>query len=239
MYTSEHGRRPHTMESQMDRFGSLNPAFTPMLVRILPFAAYVGFLALGKLIPDPLWSYAIRIAVVSALLIVFAGHYVELRKRTAASLREWLIAAAAGAAIFVLWINLDVEWLSFGQKQTFEPSLPNGGLDWRMAGVRLLGAAVIVPIMEELFWRSFVMRSIDQSDFLDFAPQETSRKALIASSVLFGFEHELWFAGVLAGLAYGWLYMRTGNLWLVVFAHGLTNLLLGAWVISTGNWQFW
>jgi hypothetical protein len=40
-------------------------------------------------------------------------------------------------------------------------------------------------------------------------------------------------------LAYGWLYLRTGNLWTAVVAHGITNALLGAWVLITGAWQFW
>ena len=222
----------------MVRFGSSNPAFMPILVRVLPFGAYIGFLALARLIPDPLLSYAIRIAVVGGLLLVFAGHYLELRNTRKTSQREWLIALAGGAVVFVVWINLDVPWLSFGQKPTFEPTLANGQLDWQMVAVRVFGAAAVVPIMEELFWRSFLMRSIDRSDFLAVQPSSTSKMALLASSVLFGFEHELWFAGVLAGLVYGWLYMRTSNLWVPIFAHGLTNFLLAAWIISTGNWQF-
>jgi uncharacterized protein len=224
---------------KMVRFGGLNPAFVPMLARILPFAAYIGFLAIAKLIPDPVFSYGIRIAAVGVLLIAFASHYVELLSPPKASIGEWLIAAAVGAAVFVLWIHLDVPWLSFGQQASFEPTLANGSIDWVMVGVRILGAALIVPVMEELFWRSFVMRSIDRGDFLSLRPAEVSLMALLVSSVLFGFEHELWFAGILAGLAYGWLYRRTGNLWLPVFAHGLTNLLLAGWVVWTRNWQFW
>jgi CAAX prenyl protease-like protein len=223
----------------MARFGSLNPALTPILVRVLPFAAYIGFLAISKSIPDPLSSYAIRIAVVTGLLVLFAGHYVELRNPPPTRIREWLIALATGVGVFLLWINLDVPWLSFGQKQTFDPTLADGQLDWQMAAVRILGASAVVPVMEELFWRSLVLRSVDKGDFLSVKPSESSKKALVASSVLFGFEHELWFAGVLAGLAYGWLYTRTGNLWVPVLAHGLTNFMLGAWIISTGNWQFW
>ena len=54
-----------------------------------------------------------------------------------------------------------------------------------------------------------------------------------------GFEHGLWFAGIVAGLAYALLYRRSGNLWAAIIAHSITNLLLGCWVVYSGNWQFW
>jgi CAAX prenyl protease-like protein len=57
--------------------------------------------------------------------------------------------------------------------------------------------------------------------------------------VPFALEHHLWFAGLLAGVAYGWLYIRAGNLWVPVVAHTITNGLLGVWVLHTGHWEFW
>jgi CAAX prenyl protease-like protein len=105
--------------------------------------------------------------------------------------------------------------------------------------VRLAGAALVVPVMEELFWRSFVMRWIDRPRFLEVAPGAVTLKALAISSVLFGFEHHQWLAGIVAGLAYGELYRRAGNLWAPVIAHAVTNALLGAWVLGTQSWHLW
>jgi CAAX prenyl protease-like protein len=51
--------------------------------------------------------------------------------------------------------------------------------------------------------------------------------------------HTLWLAAIIAGLAYAWLYIRTGKLWVAVLAHAVTNGLLGAWVVFTGNWGYW
>jgi CAAX prenyl protease-like protein len=93
--------------------------------------------------------------------------------------------------------------------------------------------------MEELFWRSFLMRWIDRHDFLSLAPALVSLKAIVISSIVFGFEHTLWFAGILAGLAYAWLYRASGSLWPPIIAHAVTNGVLGVWVIQTGQWQFW
>ena len=212
---------------------------TPTLARVLPFAAYIGLLVAAGWFPDPFWAYAARIVVVTGLLVFFARHYIELQEGAGASWKAWLLSAATGAGVFVAWIHLDVPWLSFGLSGSFVPTTASGSVDWAVAGLRLFGAAAVVPVMEELFWRSFILRSVDRSDFLSLPPVQATLKALVVSSLLFGFEHQLWFAGVIAGLAYGWLYMRTGNLWVAVFAHAVTNLLLGVWIILTGNWQFW
>ena len=124
-------------------------------------------------------------------------------------------------------------------KYDFVPLNADGSLDWPLIVVRILGAAAVVPVMEELFWRSFVQRWIDRQDFLALAATEVSLPALLFASLLFGLEHGQWLAGAIAGLAYGYLYRRSGSLWPPIVAHGLTNLLLGLWVVSTGQWQFW
>jgi CAAX prenyl protease-like protein len=93
--------------------------------------------------------------------------------------------------------------------------------------------------MEELFWRSLVMRWLEDTDFAALNPAQVGFRALLLSSLAFGFEHSQWLAGVLAGIAYGWLYQRSGNLWVAVVAHATTNVGLGLWVLATGAWYFW
>ena len=93
--------------------------------------------------------------------------------------------------------------------------------------------------MEELFWRSFLMRWIEKRDFLALPPARVGAVAFLLSSALFALEHSLWFAGLLAGLAYGWVYMRTGNVRVPIAAHAITNGLLGAWILATQNWHHW
>jgi CAAX prenyl protease-like protein len=93
--------------------------------------------------------------------------------------------------------------------------------------------------MEELFWRSFLMRWIDAPDFESVAPSQLSLKSFIITVLLFGFEHNLWLAGIVAGAAYSLLYMRHRSLWSPILAHAVTNGLLGIWVVRTGNWSYW
>ena len=203
-----------------------------VLSRVLPFALYMAFLAIegnvAALLPDldGRWLYPVKVGAVALLLWAYRAHYSELFQRPDA---RWV----------VLWINLEGGWLDLGGGAGFDPRDGGGAIRWELALPRLAGAALVVPIMEELFWRSFLLRWIDKPDFLALEPARLSLRALLIASVLFGLEHTLWFAGILAGLAYGWLYRASGNLWAPIAAHATTNLLLGVWVLSTGSWRFW
>jgi CAAX prenyl protease-like protein len=217
-----------------------------LVARILPFAVFIGFIALDGLLQnaasaigmDPRWWYAVRAVVVAGVLVWFWRSYEELHSVAGVPVAHWLLSIAVGIGVFVLWINLDFSPLAFSGSGGFDPH-NDGRMDWPLAVMRLAGAALLVPVMEELFWRSFVMRWIHKPDFLKVVPAEVGIKALAISSVLFALEHHLWFAGLLAGLAYGWLYRRSGNLWVPTLSHAVTNAALGIWVLYTGNWQFW
>ena len=215
----------------------------PWAPYVLPFACYMLFLTVGPtlapLLRDPRWLYAIQISGVALLLAWYARKYRELICPPAIATPEWVLAAAVGFIVFVLWINLALPGLTLDTGSGFDPRQANGAINWPLAVVRLFGAVAVVPVMEELFWRSLVMRWIEQPDFLSVSAKCVGLRALMLSSLVFGLEHNLWFAGLLAGLAYGWLYRRSGNLWVSVVAHAMTNLLLGIWVLWTGSWSFW
>lgn len=212
--------------------------------RVAPFAAYMLFLAIeggvGEVWPDfdPRLLYPLKVGVVAALLWYFRAQYVELFQRP-----DWrwtaLAGPAVGALVFVLWINLDGGWMNLGGGTGYAPLDDAGAIRWELALPRLVGAALVVPLMEELFWRSFLLRWIDKHDFIALEPARLTLRAILVSSVLFGLEHTLWFAGIIAGLAYAWLYRASGNLWPSIVAHGVTNLMLGVWILATGAWSFW
>lgn len=212
--------------------------------RVLPFALYMVFLAiegtLADLAPgsDIRWLYPVKIMAVVAALWHYRAIYSELRVRPS-WLWGGLAAPLLGLAIFVLWINLESGWMKLGGGGGYDPRDAAGSIDWTLALLRLAGAALVVPLMEELFWRSFLLRWIQQPDFLVLAPLRIGLRAILISSVLFGIEHSLWLAGIVAGLAYAGLYRASGNLWPPIIAHAVTNLVLGLWVLHSGEWQFW
>jgi len=216
-------------------------------VRVLPFALFMVLLAIRGAAPpdgawgfDPRWIYALAVLAVGALMWRWRREYGELSQQLAPDARELLLAVGVGVAVFALWITLDAPWMRLGAPVAkFIPVGGNGELLWPRIAARWVGAALLVPLMEELFWRSFVMRWIDSARFEAVDPRQTSAKAVVLSTFLFMLAHTLWLAAILAGLAYAWLYRRTGRLWVPVVAHAVTNGVLGVWVIATGQWAYW
>ena len=217
------------------------------LQRSVPFAVFMLLLALRGAAPtdgswgiDPRWIYGLTVLLVGALLLWWHRDYGELSRANAPDAREAALAVAVGLAVFVAWISLDAPVFRLGQESaTFAPVDAQGRLDWALICVRWIGAALLVPVMEELFWRSFLMRWVERPQFETVPPQQVGLRAVVLSTFVFMLAHTLWLAAVLAGLAYAWLYIRTGKLWTAVIAHAVTNGVLGAWVVATGNWQFW
>ncbi len=214
------------------------------LPRVLPFAAYIGFIIIADLLErfgapgNALrWLYPAKIALVLALLLLLRKHYRELRARPAR--RDMLAAVGVGVIVFLLWIALDAKWMRIGTPHAFDAAGKDGIVDWPLVAVRAAGAALVVPLMEELFWRSFLLRWLRQQDFLALRPARAGARAATISVLLFGVEHNLWLAGILAGIAYTLLYMRSETLWTPILGHAVTNGLLAAWVIATGSWTYW
>ena len=63
--------------------------------------------------------------------------------------------------------------------------------------------------------------------------------SFLIGAILFGLEHHLVAAGVMAGMAYSLLLYRTKSLAQCVFSHAVTNFVLALYVLKTGQWQFW
>ncbi len=114
-----------------------------------------------------------------------------------------------------------------------------GSLALPWIAIRLLGSSIIVPVMEELFWRSFLLRYLVNPDFRRIPIGTFTPSALAISVVLFGIEHNQWFAGIIAGLLYTLLLHRTKSLFSCIVAHAVTNFLLGIYVLTTEQWQYW
>lgn len=217
----------------------------PALIRSLPFALFIGIMIIDPYLQGILpsgvdggWLYGLRAAAALVCLACFWGHYTELRNGPPVSPGAWTMALGIGAAVFVLWVNLDFPPLALAAGEGFDPRR-NGSLNPGLVAMRLAGAGLVVPVMEELFWRSFILRWLQRPAFLLVDPRTVGFRALMVSSFVFAAEHRLWFAGLLAGLAYAWVYRKTGNLWVPIVAHAVTNGLLGVYVLATGSWTLW
>ncbi|EGB14424.1 CAAX prenyl protease-related protein [Pseudodesulfovibrio mercurii] len=221
---------------------------TPLLARILPFCLYMAFVAVPEIgTRSGLFEvsahtaaalYPVKIGLVGLALVLLWKRYDELSWADLGRMKDTTLSLVFGAVLFVLWINLDMPFAVTGDPQGFDPS-GFGGLRLPMIAVRLFGAAIIVPIMEELFWRSFLARYLVDKNFTAVRHGTFTVFTFTATAILFGLEHNLWLAGILAGVAYNYIYMRTGSVVQCILSHGVTNLLLGVYVIATGHWLFW
>ena len=218
----------------------------PEIARGVPFLLFIGLLMLGSNLSHSgsanaaaSWLVVARGAIVALALVWFWPGYNELRKPSPTHPAHWLLAVIAGFSLFLIWIYLDQNWAVLSRSPGFVSRLPEGGTDWLKGLARLAGFALAVPVMEELFWRSLVLRWIEQHDFLAVAPQRIGILAFLITTALFALEHDRWFAGAIAGMVYNGLYMRSGNLWVPIVAHVVTNAALGLWILHTQNWQFW
>lgn len=217
-------------------------------MRAVPFAIFIAFIALASLVSelalpesvwDPRWLNVLRSAAVTAALFYFWRGYGELGATSEVKPRHWLIAIGSGLAVFAVWIRFDGDWAVLGSARGFEPTGADGEIDLMLACLRLAELAFVVPVMEELFWRSFLLRWLDARDFMAADPRRASPRAFALTAVLFASEHTLWFAGLIAGIAYNWVYVRTGNLWVPIAAHAITNGALGLWILATRSWHLW
>jgi len=221
----------------------------PVIARSVPFLLFITFLVLASGVSSSeagqgagasaSWLVLARGVVVALALVWFWPAYGELRRPGPAQPLAWLLAVLGGFAVFVVWIGFDQDWAVAARPAGFDPQDAGGVTNWGKAAVRLAGLALVVPVMEELFWRSLVLRWIERHDFLTVAPRQVGARAFLVTTVLFAIEHNRWFAGAIAGVVYNLLYMRSGNLWVPILAHVVTNASLGVWILRTQNWQFW
>jgi CAAX prenyl protease-like protein len=225
-----------------------------MLARVLPFALYLFFLMLAEAVSwldgrvsiasawddwAQLWLYPIKTVFVSGALIVLWPRYGELKGSPFESARDLMLAVCIGVLVYFFWINADWAWATQGQSRGYNPFAAGEGIGAVLAATRLIGAAVVVPVMEELFWRSFLLRYLISPRFEAIPLGTFTLFSFVATLVLFGLEHHLWLAGLVAGAAYTILVYWTRRLWPSIIAHAVTNLALAIHVLLTKEWFWW
>jgi CAAX prenyl protease-like protein len=154
-----------------------------------------------------------------------------------------------GLAVFVLWVAPDYFWPEWRNHWLFRnpivgdttTSIPDHLRTDTIAIVfRSLRAVVIVPIVEELFWRAWLMRWLIGPDFRAVPLGAYTRYSFAVTAVLFAVEHgSYWDVGLMAGIAYNWWMLRTRSLGDCIFAHAVTNAALCAYVLACGKWEYW
>jgi len=105
--------------------------------------------------------------------------------------------------------------------------------------MHMFGTTVVIAIIEEFFFRGFLYRWMLGSPFFKIDAGKLNWPMLLLISAFFGIEHNEWMAGIICGIAFGLLYIKTRDIWAAIIAHGTTNFILGLYVIKYGAYQFW
>jgi CAAX prenyl protease-like protein len=214
-----------------------------------PFFALIALLALSRA-RLPVSPFVIQAEFVVLMLLVISAasrHAPDLQK-TNFRVQHWAGSALLGALVFVIWIGPDRLFPGYRHHWIFEnalmgtarpgtlPDSPHHLALW----LRAFRAVAIVPLVEELFWRGWLMRWIIAPDFLTVAPGTWSASAFWVVAVLFACEHgSFWEVGLAAGLLYNWWMIRTKSLADVTVAHAVTNACLSAYVVAAGKSEYW
>jgi uncharacterized protein len=212
---------------------------SPAAARAAPFLIFLALtVCQGRFGAEPAcWFYLVK-TIVGAWLVWEMWPFVsEMR---------WAVpweAIVAGVGIFAAWVGLD----------PFYPHLMKGGatgnpgeqfgegstLAWFFMAVHILGMTLVVPPLEEVFYRSFLHRYVASADFLSIPLNKFLPLSFFATAIVFGLSHNEWLAGILCGAAYQWLVIRKNRLGDAMTAHAITNFLLGVWIVWKHAWNFW
>jgi len=206
----------------------------------LPMVLF-GALTLAESYLDPAWfpiAYIVKAVPVTAALVRLRRPYADLKYDR----RVILPSVAIGLLVFALWVWIDkvVPYPHFGSRSAFDPTPLQGSAWWpAFLAVRLYGLALMVPVMEEIFWRSFLLRYLTRTDFESLPVGTFSAFALLVMLAASAVAHPEWLVAVLASLAYAVWLRRSRSLFGAILAHSTTNAALGAYVLRTGEWQYW
>jgi len=212
----------------------------PAIPYVLPFAVFMAMLALQQIVAVPVW----------VRLIVSLGAILGVSARVLGGApSKPLLSVGIGIMVFVLWVAPDFFFPAWHHNVLFDNAVmghpagntpPASRYDPVFLLFRVLVSVVAVPILEELFWRGWLMRWLIDNDFEKVPLGAYTPTAFWIVALLFASEHgSFWDVGLLAGIVYNTLMIRTRNLWDCILAHAVTNGVLAAYVVLAGQWQYW
>jgi exosortase E/protease (VPEID-CTERM system) len=178
-------------------------------------------------------AYPVRVIVAGLAIWAY-------RDRIGTALAEFSwTSAGLGALCFMIWAVLvhpdgTADAVIAGHLRSL-PSVAMTG--WIM--LRVAGAVITVPIVEELAFRGYLLRKLVASDFESVPFDGFTWPSFIISSAAFGVVHQSWIAGIAAGALFALAMYRRGRLADAVAAHATANALLACYIIATGYWSLW
>jgi len=223
---------------------------------LAPMLAFLALTAVGTTWPSLFAiSYVAKTIITAALLIAMRKHYAKIRWN------HWWLGAILGVFGVVQWVGMEkliqhlyllnapprvLHLFPFFPEMGGKPFVPPDEIHsklalWTFFAFRWTGPTLVVPFMEEFFWRDFLWRTIAApADFRVAKIGEWDRGIpLFVVSIAFCLVHSQWLTAIVWGLMIGGLLIYSRSLGACIVMHAVTNLLLGAYVLYSGDWMFW
>ncbi|MGZ5023713.1 MAG: CAAX prenyl protease-related protein [Chthoniobacterales bacterium] len=226
---------------------SNTPPRRKLLAFVLPMVVFIGLLGLVSLlkmfggpfwIASPqYWIYPLQTLVCGVVLIFFWREY-ELRAP-----RQLFLVIGIALLVFVLWISPQ-QFFGFGPRTDgFNPNefSSQSPFYWPTILMRFVRLVIVVPLVEEIFWRGFLLRFVIDEKFDQVSFGAFSVLSFAVVTLGFTFSHSMadWPAAAATSALYNFIAYRTRSLSSCVLAHAITNFALGLWIMQTRQWGFW
>jgi CAAX prenyl protease-like protein len=214
-------------------------AQSPLLVRISPFVIFAALTIFQSSFGEAgqYWIYTLKTVLAVWMLWLVRPHISEMRWKL-----SWE-AVVVGIGVFVAWVGLDGFYPMLSEPAgNFNPLKTYGegsGLAIFFIVVRTIGSSLVVPPLEEAFYRSFLYRYLIKADFINIPLSTLNWRAFLLAGIIFGIGHYEWLPGILCAFAYQWLVLRKDRLGEAMTAHAITNFLLALWVVGRHAYSFW
>ena len=219
------------------------PDWRQIVPYAIPIFAFLIFTNLEGHLPGPAWyplAYTLKVLVVAFLALLYRRTWVDFRP--VPPLRTIALAVMTGLGVFVLWIKLEGWYPALpllGKRTGFDPQFLCATWKLPFLTVRFLGLVLLVPLIEELFWRSFLIRWLIEPNFPKVPIGQVTPTAAAITSAVFALSHPEWLPALLTGLLWAWLLWQTRSLSACLISHAIANLALGIHVLITGDWKYW
>nr|MBF0223180.1 CAAX prenyl protease-related protein [Desulfobulbaceae bacterium] len=220
-----------------------------MIPFIVPFALYLLGTQLLSYFPDqyPLLYPVCVVLVGAATLFLLRGKDIV---KIHGNIASGVIVGVVGVVAWILICRLDLEQLIFDllpdflqpeQRPSFNPfqSINSTVGQWGFIAMRMTGLAVLVPLVEEIFWRGFLLRWVISPDWQDQEIGVFTFKSFAWITVLFALAHPEWIAAAVYCILLNLLLYWRRDLWNCIVAHATSNALLGVYVLYTKTWELW
>jgi CAAX prenyl protease-like protein len=205
------------------------------------------------------WLYPVQTLITLGLLLFFRKNY-ELKWSRHVFLGA--LMGAVGIGFWILptqlhtWLGLEgdqegiLKWLGvmprtdgFNPQDLADKFGGSPSVYWASLSMRLFRAVVIVALVEEIFWRGFLMRFLLDPD-RDYWKVPFGKPAWLSYFVVTGafiLAHSPvdYLGALIFGSLMYWLAVRTKSLLACVVMHGVANLLMGWYAIEFGKFGLW